>query len=201
MDVTTLSESVGYFNASLDRSVGFQPDHEDGPATVTRALPATYEAELDIEGSRYRLVMVIDAFEESADDVRIGIRSVELSAHSGVLRANHYKSVPVRQLLKAALRLWSWNSDGSKVTERQAERLLRSLTAQVGAGRPEHRWREAAQAYLAAQRTNEPTTVAVARALNLGTGKRGQDNARQLIRRARKSGIFDEVAREQGENR
>ncbi len=199
MDVTTLSEQVGYFNASLERSVGFQPDHGHGPATFTRALPAKYDAQLDIDGSRYRLVMVIDAFEESDDDVRIGIRSVELSALGGVLRADHYKNVPVRQLLRAALRLWSWNSDGSDVTDLQAERLLRSSAVRVGAAQPEERWREAAVAYLDAQRRNEPTTVAVAKALKLATGKKGQDNARQLVRRARKSGIFDEVAREQGE--
>lgn len=179
---------IGYYNASPDRAVVHRGP--DGVETETKALPLKLEANVDVDGQSVWATLIIDAFGED-DDVRLGVRSVEVSlaGEDGPVSPGVYKQLPVYRLLLVAIRDWSSNSDGSAVTEAQVRALTRP-----GARRsrtPEQRWRDAADAYLAAQQRHEPTTVAVAQALGLSTSKRGQDAARSLIRRARQAGYLE----------
>jgi hypothetical protein len=181
---------VGYYNASLDRAVGYV--WPEGYETATNSLPLKLEALVDVDGAPVWATLIVDSFGED-DDVRLGVRSVKVqSADEGQpLSADLYRRLRLNQLLLLAAREWSSNSDGSAVTVEQA----RALTRPGGrrSRTPEQRWKEAAEAYLAAQERHEPTTVAVAQALHLGTSKRGQDAARSLIRRARQAGYLPPV--------
>lgn len=189
MDVTenVRRARTGYYNASLDRAVGYVwPDDVE---TATKALPMKLEAVVDVEGSIILATLIVDAVGED-DDVRLGVRSVEVQPGDAEqpLTADLYRRLRLNQLLLLAVREWSSNSDGSTVTVEQA----RALTRPGGrrSRTPEQRWQKAAEAYLSAQEKREPTTVAVAQALHLGTSKRGQDAARSLIRRARQAGYL-----------
>lgn len=88
---------------------------------------------------------------------------------------------------------WSHNSDGSPVTIDQAEALVRRGGRRTKS--PGERWEYVAEVYLGAKEKGQPTTVAVARALGLGTSKKGQGAARSLVRRARQAGYLPPATR------
>jgi hypothetical protein len=189
MDVTNnvRQARTGYYNASLDRAMGYV--WPEGVETATRALPMKLEAVVDVDGSLVLATLIVDAFGEDDDDVRLGVRSVAVQPiDEEPLSADLYRRLRLNQLLLLAVREWSSNSDGSAVTVEQA----RALTRRGGrrSRTPEQKWKKAADAYLAAQKRHEPTTVAVAQALHMPTSKRGQDRARSVIRRARAAGYL-----------
>lgn len=189
MDVTTniRRARIGYYNASPGRAVVNRDP--DGVETETKALPLKLEANVDVDGQPVWATLIVDAFGED-DAVRLGVRSVEvaLADQEGPVSPGVYKQLPLYRLLLLAVRDWSSNSDGSPVTDGQARALTRP-----GARRsrtPEQRWKEVADAYLAAQERHEPTTVAVARAMALPINKQGLDAARSYVRRARQAGYL-----------
>lgn len=182
---------VSYENSSPDRALAYHRD-EGSVVTRTQALPFKLEAIVDLDAYQLsKVTMIVDHFGEEADDsLRLGVRSVQVELEETrddeSLCAENYHRVPVHRLLLIAIMSWSHNSDGSPVTIDEARALTRR-----GARRSksfEERWKQVAEVYLEAKGKGEPTTVAVARAFGLGSGRKGQDAARSLVRRARQAG-------------
>ncbi len=179
---------MSYHNASPDRSVSYRP--EGGSVeTATNALPVKLVAIVDLGGDLVKVTMVVDRFGQEGDGLRLGVQSIEVEANEGEsLTTDMYRRVPFHGLVLYAIQKWSHNSDLSPVTLNQARALTRPGARRTKS--PEERWQEVADVYLAAKDKGEPTTVAVAQALHLGTSKRGQDAARSLVRRARQAGYL-----------